>query len=89
MERNWVSSDEASMANPLGGIRRGWPDIREFYERIFRGLRQPSAWSSMTTPIHRCGEMFYAVGREHGVLQEQQSVAGIEIPHQPDVPIQR
>jgi len=37
MERNWDSSDEASMDNPLGGIRRGWNEIRKVYERIFSG----------------------------------------------------
>ena len=37
MERNWVTSDDASMASPLGGIRRGWLDIREGYEHIFQG----------------------------------------------------
>jgi hypothetical protein len=37
MEANWHADDEASMDNPLGGIRRGWDDIRTVYERIFTG----------------------------------------------------
>lgn len=37
MERNWLASPAASMDNPLGGIRRGWGDIRTVYERIFQG----------------------------------------------------
>lgn len=69
MERNWVTSDEASLANPLGGIRRGWPDIREFYVRIFRGSPTVSV-EFHDYSIHRCGEMFYALGREHGLLQD-------------------
>ncbi len=28
------------MANPLGGVHRGWPAIREVYERIFTGPAQ-------------------------------------------------
>jgi ketosteroid isomerase-like protein len=68
MERNWISSAEASMANPLGGIRRGWADIREFYERFFHG---PSTVSIefVDYTIQCSGEMFYAVGKERGLLQ--------------------
>jgi len=68
MERNWISSDEASMANPLGGIRRGWADIRELYERVFHGSPTFSVEFHDYT-IQCSGEIFYAVGREHGVLQ--------------------
>src|SRR6185437_9276510 len=35
MEQNWDSSDEAAMDNPLGGIRRGWAEIRSVYQRLF------------------------------------------------------
>ena len=68
MERNWVLSDEAFLAHPLGGIRRGWADIRELYERIFRAPARISLELHDCT-IHRFGEMFYAVGRERGTLQ--------------------
>jgi ketosteroid isomerase-like protein len=68
MRRNWAYSDEISMANPFGGIRRGWADIREGYERIFNGRAIISvAFHDYT--IHQCGQMFYAVGRELGELQ--------------------
>ncbi len=67
MECNWVTSEDASLANPLGGIRRGWNDIRDFYERTFQG--PPAVTLELHDySIHRCGEFFYAVGREHGVL---------------------
>jgi SnoaL-like domain len=68
MERNWISSDEASMANPLGGIRRGWADIREFYERFFQGPSKVNIEFHDYT-IQCSGEIFYALGREHGMLQ--------------------
>ncbi len=68
MERNWVTSEEVSMAHPLGGIRRGWPDIREGYEHIFRGAATVQV-EFHDYSIHCCGEMFYAVGRERGTLQ--------------------
>ena len=32
MEQNWLQSDEASMSNPLGGIKRGWNEIKEVYK---------------------------------------------------------
>ena len=67
MESNWICSDEASMANPLGGIRRGWADIREFYERMFEAPRAVSV-EFYDYRIHCCGEIFYAVGRERGML---------------------
>jgi len=68
MERNWLTSEEPSLANPLGGIRRGWNDIREFYVRLFQG--SPTVTVALHDySIHRTGEIFYAVGREYGVLQ--------------------
>lgn len=35
MEENWEPSEDAAMDNPLGGIKRGWPDIRSVYTRVF------------------------------------------------------
>jgi hypothetical protein len=29
VSQNWLASSEASMDNPLGGIRRGWDDISQ------------------------------------------------------------
>src|SRR5712691_1237864 len=37
MAQNWEQSNAAAMDNPLGGIMRGWDEIRAVYERIFRG----------------------------------------------------
>jgi ketosteroid isomerase-like protein len=68
MRRNWAYSDEISMANPFGGIRRGWADIREGYERIFNGRATISvAFHDYT--MHHLGDMFYVVGREQGQLK--------------------
>ena len=35
MTRNWAQTDEAVMDNPVGGIKRGWEEIKTVYERIF------------------------------------------------------
>lgn len=37
LERNWASGQAPSMDNPIGGIRRGWDDIRAGYQRLFDG----------------------------------------------------
>jgi ketosteroid isomerase-like protein len=34
---NWAEGDAPSMDNPIGGIRRGWPAIREGYAKLFKG----------------------------------------------------
>src|SRR5688572_5047552 len=34
---NWAEGDAPSMDNPIGGIRRGWPTIREGYAKLFGG----------------------------------------------------
>ena len=68
MESNWDPSEEASMDNPLGGIRRGWPAIRPVYERIFGGSATVRVEIHDYT-LHVQGDVFWAVGRERGVLE--------------------
>ena len=67
MADNWQDSDSIAMDNPLGGITRGWPEIREVYERIFRGPSRVQVEFYDYT-LHVAGEVFYAVGRESGTL---------------------
>ncbi len=65
MPRNWASTDEVSMDNPVGGIRDGWEEIRPVYERIFRGPAKVYVEFYDYT-IHQSGDTFYTVGRERG-----------------------
>ena len=37
MSKNWAQTDETAMDNPLGGIKRGWEEIKAVYKRIFNG----------------------------------------------------
>jgi ketosteroid isomerase-like protein len=67
MERNWWNDESASMSNPLGGIARGWPAIREIYTRIFSDKARVAVEFHDYT-LHEADDMFYAVGREHGTL---------------------
>jgi len=65
MARCWLQDDEASLANPLGGLRRGWAQLAPLYQALFDGpARVYVAFHDYT--LHRCGEGFVAVGRERG-----------------------
>ena len=68
MEDNWAQSDEIAMDNPLGGIKRGWGEIRPVYERIFNGPAKVYVEYYDYT-IHETDGMFYAVGRERGYFR--------------------
>ncbi len=66
MEDNWSnSSDQIVMDNPLGGIMRGWTEIRSVYRRIFEGKAKVYVEYYDYT-IHQTGPIFYTVGRERG-----------------------
>jgi len=67
MEYNWLQSEEASMSNPLGGVKRGWHDIRNVYSKIFTGKARVYV-EFYDYSIHSADEMFIAVGRERGTL---------------------
>jgi hypothetical protein len=68
MSENWAQSDDIAMANPLGGIKRGWAEIQAVYERIFNGPAKVYV-EYFDYTIHETTEMFYAVGRERGYLR--------------------
>jgi ketosteroid isomerase-like protein len=65
MQDNWLNADEIAMDNPLGGIWRGWTEIRGVYERLFSGPARVYVEFYDYT-LHETPEMFYAVGRERG-----------------------
>jgi hypothetical protein len=68
MADNWEQSDEASMSNPLGGVKRGWNEIRQVYTNIFNGKARVYV-EYYDYSIHHSGVMFTAVGRERGFFQ--------------------
>ena len=68
MAENWDPSDQAAMDNPLGGITRGWRDIRAVYERIFGSSARVQVEFHDYT-LHVGEPVFYAVGRERGRFQ--------------------
>jgi hypothetical protein len=68
MRQNWLNGQEVSMSNPLGGLRRGWPDIKTVYARLFDGPAQVYV-EFYDYSIHQHGDMFGAVGRERGYFR--------------------
>lgn len=68
MSSNWEKTEDASMSNPLGGVKRGWESIRDIYEQIFNGTAKVYVEFYDYT-IHRSGVMFIAVGRERGYFK--------------------
>ena len=68
MSRNWAQTDEIAMSNPLGGLRRGWEEIRGVYERIFNGPANVYVEFHDYT-LHESETLFYAVGRERGYFE--------------------
>jgi len=65
MSENWAQIEEIALDNPLGGIRRGWAEIRPLYERVFAGPAVVAVEFYDYT-LHIGQELFYAVGRERG-----------------------
>jgi SnoaL-like domain len=67
MAQNWDNSTEIVMDNPLGGIKRGWSEIRPIYERVFSGASYHFEFYDYT--LHVESDVFYAVGRERGYYE--------------------
>ncbi len=78
MSKNWAQTDEIAMDNPIGGIKRGWNEIRSVYERIFTGPAKVYVEFYDYT-IHETKEMFYAVGRERGEFRIGDTVVPLAI----------
>lgn len=75
MEQCWLNTDEISMDNPIGGIRRGWDEIKGGYVKIFSGKAKVYV-EFYDYSIHSSGNMLFATGRERGYFRNK----GIEIP---------
>ena len=78
MEQNWDTTDDAVMDNPLGGIRRGWTEIRTIYERLFAGTNRYK-FEFYDYTLQRYGEIFIAIGRERGEFASQGSHINLAI----------
>lgn len=78
MSDNWEQGEEAIMDNPLGGIKRGWPEIRAVYERIFNSSAKVQVEFYDYTIQHH-GAVFLAIGRERGRFEQAGRVLDLAI----------
>lgn len=61
----WDDAPQVSMSNPLGGVKRGWPEIETVYRRIFGG--ETSVRVEFFDVVMIEGQdLFVAAGRERG-----------------------
>lgn len=73
MEINWDASDYAAMGNPLGGIRRGWNEIRPVYERLFAHAKDYN-FELYDFMLERFGVVFIAIGKERGQFLSEDGI---------------
>jgi ketosteroid isomerase-like protein len=78
MSKNWAQTDEAIMDNPVGGIKRGWTEIRSVYDQIFRSHAKVQVEFYDYT-LHEADGMFYVVGRERGQLRSDRGQLDLSI----------
>lgn len=78
MACNWVQTEEAAMDNPVGGIKRGWDEIKVVYARIF-SRPEPFWFEFHDYSLHQAGEIFYVVGRERGEYRSGRTALSMAI----------
>lgn len=78
MQAHWAGGEDIAMSNPLGGIKRGWSEIREVYARIFSGPATVRVDFHDYT-LHQEGGLLYAVGRERGEFHRDTTVLALAI----------
>jgi hypothetical protein len=78
MAQNWTSTDDDVMDNPLGGVTRGWDEIKAVYERFFSSSGQ--YWFEFYDySYHEAGEIFYVAGRERGEYRAGEGMLNMAI----------
>ena len=74
----WFQSDSVAMYNPIGGIRRGWDEIYQTYQRIMQGPVQVYVEFYDYT-LEQKGDLFFAHGRERGQAKTTDDSIGLAI----------
>ena len=68
MKGNWSHSESIIMANPIGGIRKGWGEILNGYEKIFSSDHLVYV-ELYDFQFHSTDHMFVINGRERGFIK--------------------
>jgi ketosteroid isomerase-like protein len=71
MQQSWLNTDEISMNNPIGGIRRGWLELQKGYDKIFNGKAKVFV-ELYDFSVHSTEKMFFVVGKERGYFKTEQ-----------------
>ncbi len=75
---NWAEGEAPSMDNPIGGIRRGWPSIRDGYAKLFQGPARISVTFHDFTSQGGDGWHIF-VGREKGQCSTPSTTVDLRI----------
>lgn len=78
MTLNWAQTEEAVMDNPVGGIKRGWEEIKPVYEQIFNSPARVRV-EFYDYSLHQAEDIFYVIGRERGELKTGETVIDLAI----------
>ena len=78
MQKNWLNNEEIAMDNPLGGIKRGWDEIKEIYSRIFTGQAKVYVEFYDYSVVAMEGG-FVAIGRERGSVEVKGKTVELKI----------
>ena len=78
MAQNWLQTVDASMSNPLGGVKRGWSEIRTVFQNIFTGPASVYV-EYYDYAIFEGNGFFQAVGRERGTLELNKKTIDLKI----------
>ena len=70
MQANWSHSEFIRMANPIGGIRKGWLEILEGYKKIFSSNHKVFV-ELFDFQFISSDKMFVITGRERGHLEAE------------------
>lgn len=65
LEGIWDRNEAIAMDNPVGGIHRGWDEIKDTYEKLFAAADRFQVEFTEYT-LHQAGDAFWTVGRERG-----------------------
>jgi ketosteroid isomerase-like protein len=78
IDENFAHSDEVTIDNPLGGIRRGADEPHKMYEGVFKSPADVHVefWDYT---IHGAGDVFWTVGRERGTYRDGNEVRSLNI----------
>lgn len=78
MQDNWSNFDTASMSNPLGGVKRGWDEVKSVYNNIFNGPAKVYV-EYYDFQITSSDQMFVIVGRERGNFEVEDTLIQLKI----------